>query len=161
MEEEKISEVEARHEEEESEEFKKKQIDFPLNLWGSLDSIKDNTKKGANILDGVINFTKSFHRAYDTYYQTVEKSLGVFEKEMLKYSTLDTTMICMSSFCAEMKNMLADMKSKIEDFDDLLYNPSVLFAKHYVEQSRKYQETSRKYLQEVDAAKQHVAKAYK
>ena len=58
MEEEKIIEPHTNHEEEESEEAKKKQVSFPIHLWGSLDSIKDNTKKGANILDGVINFTK-------------------------------------------------------------------------------------------------------
>lgn len=92
--------VEHEHntEEEESEESRRQQIDFSSNLWGSVDAIKENVKKGANILEGVINFTKSFQKAYDTYSQTIGKALEVFERDMLKYNTLDTTTICMSSF---------------------------------------------------------------
>jgi hypothetical protein len=85
-------------EEEESEESKRNQIDFGTHLWGSVDAIKENVKKGANILEGVINFTKSFQKAYEVYSQTISKALEVFERDMLKYNTLDTTTICMSSF---------------------------------------------------------------
>ncbi|CAI2381472.1 unnamed protein product [Moneuplotes crassus] len=159
MEEEKVSTAPTARDDEENEEFMRKQIDFPLNMWGSLESIRENTKKGANILEGVINFTKTFHKAYDTYQSTIEKALEIFEKEMLKFSTLDTTMICMSSFCAEMKNMLSDMKNKLDEFDDLLYHPSQLFVKHYQGQSKKYYDISKKYLQEVEAARQQANKA--
>ena len=161
MEEEKLVRPTPEQEDEENEEVKRKQIDFPLNLWGSLDAIKENAKKGANILDGVITFTKTIHKAYDTYQKTTESALEIFEKEMLKFSTLDTTMICMSSFSSEMKNMLIDMKEKLEEFDYLLYNPSILFMKHYQDQSKKYQEIARKYIQEVEAARHQVSKAQK
>ena len=66
--------------------------------------------KGANILNGVINFSRSFHRAYETYALSVSKAVDLFEKEMLKYNTLDTTTICMSSFCSEMRSMIENMR---------------------------------------------------
>jgi len=91
---------------EENEEARRKQISFPENLWGSLDAIRENAKKGAHILEGVVNFSKCFEKAYETYGLTISKGLDVFEREMLKYNTLDTTTICMSSFCSEMKNMI-------------------------------------------------------
>ena len=138
---------------EDTQEYKERQIDFPLNLWGSLEAIRDNSVKGAYVLDGVITFTKSFHKAYEVYESSINKALGIFEKEMLKFSTLDTTMICMSSFSTEMKNMLQDMRDKIDEFDDLLFNPSRLFFQHYQDQTRKYYDISKKYLQKVELAK--------
>lgn len=82
----------------ETEQEREKQISFADHLWDSLDSIKENGKKGTNILEGVINFSKSYHRAYETYALNISKALDVFEREMLKYNSLDTTTICMSSF---------------------------------------------------------------
>ncbi|CAI2372768.1 unnamed protein product [Moneuplotes crassus] len=143
---------------EENEELRRKQVDFPLNMWGSLEAIKENSKKGANICDALINFTKTFHRAYDTYRSTLEKSLKIFENEMLKFCTLDTTMICMSSFSAEMKNMLSDMRGKLDEFDDLLYIPSLVFTRKYQAENKQHYDHSKKYLQEIDAARREVKK---
>ena len=81
----------------ESQEDKNRQVSFAENLWGSLDAIKDNAKKGANIMEGVLNFVKSFHRNYNIFTIGMYKALEVFEREMLKYNSLDTTTICMSS----------------------------------------------------------------
>jgi hypothetical protein len=146
-------------EEEENEETKRKQISFPDNLWGSLEAIRDNAKKGTNILEGVINFTKSFKNAYDHYGLALLKALEVFEREMLKYNTLDTTTICMSSFCSEMKNMIGDMTERVGLFDELIHNPSVLFTKHYIEQNKKYIDESKHYISEIDSARKHVEKS--
>lgn len=136
MEEEKGAPESPTIEDEEDEEAKKEQVSFSTNLWGSVDAIRENCKKGINILEGVTQFTKSFQKAYENYGLAISKSLDVFEREMLKYNTLDTTTICMSSFCSEMKNMVEDMREKAAEFDELLYNPSVLFTKHYEEQSK-------------------------
>lgn len=57
--------------------------------------------------------------------------------------------------------MLSDMKEKSSEFDDLLYNPSVMFTKHYIEQCKKYLDQSKYYLIEVKNARDHVDKSYK
>lgn len=92
MEEEKESPL-RKDEEDDDEESKKKQVCFSENLWGSLDAIRDNAKKGHSILEGVINFTKSFNKAFENYGLAISKALDVFERDMLKYNTLDTTTI--------------------------------------------------------------------
>jgi hypothetical protein len=60
-----------------------------------------------------------------------------------------------------MKNMIADMRDKSSEFDDLLYNPSVMFTKHYIEQSKKYLDISKNYLIEVKNARDHVDRSYR
>lgn len=159
MEEEKGEEHDPQPETEENEEVNQEQVSFPDNLWGSLESIRENAKKGTNILEGVIAFAKNFHRSYESYAANISKGLEGFEREMLKYNTLDTTTICMSSFCSEMKNMLDTMKTKAAEFDELIYNPSILFTKHYVEQNRKYLDDAKKYLAEIEAARKQVEKS--
>lgn len=149
------------HEPHESEEEKAKSISFADHLWGSIDAIKENIRKGGNILDGVITFGKSFHKAYENYALAISKAIDVFEKDMLKYNSLDTTTICMSSFWSEMKNMIEDMRNKCEQFDEILYNPSVMFSKHYIEQNRRYLDEAKKYLTEIDYAKKSTEKAKK
>jgi hypothetical protein len=55
-----------------------------------------------------------------------------------------------------MKNMIEDMREKAAEFDELLYNPSMLFTKHYVEQSRKHLDEGKRYLAEIEAARKQV-----
>lgn len=93
MEEEKTGEPPALEGEEDTEETKGDQINFADHLWGSLDAIRENAKKGTNILEGVITFSRSFQKAYENYGLAISKALDVFEREMLKYNTLDTTTI--------------------------------------------------------------------
>lgn len=51
------------------------------------------------------------------------------------------------------------MKKKISHFDDLLYNPSMLFSKHYTEQNRHHFEDARRFQAEIEAAKRQVYKS--
>ena len=115
--------------------------------------------KGSNILNGVINFSKTLHKAYESYALSVSRAVDVFEKEMLKYNTLDTTTICMSSFCSEMRNMIETMRNKCKQYDELLYNPSVMFNKHYVEQNLGCLEDADKFSSQVELSKKNVVKA--
>lgn len=78
---------------ESSPDSKKMQISFSDNMWGSIDAIKENSKKGIMILEGLSNFSKGFHRSYETYTANIVKALDQFEKDIMKYNCLDTTTI--------------------------------------------------------------------
>jgi len=43
-------------------------------------------------------------------------------------------------------------------FDELIYNPSILFTKHYVEQNKRYLDESKFFLSEIDIARKQVEK---
>ena len=144
---------------ESSSEIRKSQISFSENLWGSLDAIKENSKKGALILEGISTFSKGFHRAYENYSLNITKALDHFEKDMLKYNCLDTTTIWMSSLCSEMRNMINNMKLKVSEFDDLLLLPLTSFSKHYVDQNKKWIDESKRYISEIETARKQVLKS--
>lgn len=55
--------------------------------------------------------------------------------------------------------MIEDMRDKTSQFDELLYNPSVLFSKHYVEQNKKHLDDAKQYIADIQAAKKQVATA--
>ena len=140
-------------------ENKKLQISFSDNMWGSIDAIRENSKKGVMILEGLSNFSKGFHRSYEIYSSNLTKALEHFEKDVMKYNCLDTTTIWMSSLCSEMRNMINNMKIKISEFDDLIYLPLVSFTKHYVDQNKKWIDDSKKYINEVEVARRSVIKS--